>query len=171
MRFLKKKNRFQANPLIISRPEALPPFRRAVESAVATVGWFIWFFLLRPLILILLWTAGFSFFMEHMVDLRGLFGLVDVAWIYVTIILVIFLIIQGWNVYNYFKYGSKGRRVSVEVVSEKEMEEYLQMPNSALKQIHQSRDVRVDLMPHHRIEFWCLSETGSQPIEARFKPS
>ena len=171
MHFLKKKNRFQANPLIISRPEALPPFRRAVESTIATVGWFIWFFLLRPLILILLWSVGFSFFMEHMVDLGGLLGLMDVAWIYVTIILIIFLIIQGWNVYNYFKYGGKSRRASVEVVSEKEMEEYLEMPNSALKRVHQSRDIRVDFMPHHRIEFRFLPETRSQPIEARFKPS
>ena len=109
--------------------------------------------------------------MEHMVDLGGLLGLMDVAWIYVTIILIIFLIIQGWNVYNYFKYGGKSRRASVEVVSEKEMEEYLEMPNSALKRVHQSRDIRVDFMPHHRIEFRFLPETRSQPIEARFKPS
>ena len=109
--------------------------------------------------------------MEHMVDLGGLFGLIDLAWIYITIILSIFLIIQGWNVYNYLKYRGKSRRVSVEVVSEKEMEGYLEMPNSALKRIHHSRDIRVDFMPHHRIKFWVLSEASSQPIEAKFKPS
>jgi len=171
MSFLKKKNKFLVNPLIISRPEVLSPLRRATELTIATVGWLVWFFLLRPLILVLLWSTGILIFMEHMVDLGGLWGLMELSWFYLTIILIIFLIVRGWNVYNYSKYGNKNRRTSIKTVSDKEIEEYFKMPNSALTRIRQSRDIKVNFMPHYRISFSPLSQITSPPIPGTFKPS
>jgi len=49
-------------------------------------------------------------FYEHMIHLGGLKGIKEIWGIYLFIILVIFLVVRGWNVYNYFKFRKTDRR-------------------------------------------------------------
>ena len=121
--------------------------------------------------LVLLWSAGFLFFIEHMVDLGGFWGLVDLAWVYLTVILIIFLTVRGWNVYNFSKYGKKNRRIMVRPVSAKEMEEFLKMPTAALEHIQNWNTIKVDFMAHHHLKFSSFKDSSTEPIPAEFTPS
>ncbi|HQP10865.1 MAG TPA: poly-beta-1,6-N-acetyl-D-glucosamine biosynthesis protein PgaD, partial [Candidatus Omnitrophota bacterium] len=57
---LRKRRKF--DDLIINRPEALKVTRRRIEFSLTTLGWAIWIFLCRPLLIVLLWLVSFRVF-------------------------------------------------------------------------------------------------------------
>ena len=93
-------NEQESQALIINRPEAMSSVRKNSELTIMTVSWFVWFFLCRPLIILFLWFAGYKFLYEHMIRLGGYKGLISFWKIYLSVIFTIFLMINGWNVYN-----------------------------------------------------------------------
>ena len=131
-------------PVIIDRPEALSPLRQGTEWSITTLGWIIWFFLCRPLVLVFLWFIGMEIFYEHMLRLGGLKGLKEIWGIYLFIILIIFLTVRGWNVYNYFKFRRKDRRQQSPAVTQSELEDYLKFEAGGVATIQNWSNVVID---------------------------
>jgi len=157
--------------LIIDRPEALGPFRRSLEWSITSIGWIIWFFLCRPVILILLWLLGFRLFYEHMIRLGGLRGLQEFFWIYSGMVLSIFLILRGWNVYNLRKFNKKSRRQNSAVVTGLELEQYFKMPPGGMKDLQGWKDISIDFMSDHFLKITDTATSDSRTVRALFNPT
>lgn len=153
---LRRKKHFDS--LIINRPEAMKDLRRRTEFSITTIGWIVWLFLCRPLFILLLWLIGFKFFYQHMVDLGGLVGLNELKYVYITCIVLILLLVRGWNVYNKIRYGKKTRRKFDGGVTHKSLEEYFELPDDAAIEIHKMSEIDVDFLDNHQIN---LKDTKS----------
>ena len=154
--------------LIINRPEALTKLRRHAEVSVTTIGWVIWFFVCRPLFMVLLWMAGVGLFLEHMINLDGL-RTVLMSWpLYAGIILFLIVVIRGWNVYNKSKYGKRNRRKNSDAVTEKELEVFFHMPEASASSIQSSQAMDVDFQEDHKLSI--STEEKQSNIPLYFKP-
>lgn len=168
---LKTDRKIDKKSIIIDRPEALSSFRRGTEWSITTLGWMLWFFLCRPLILVFLWFIGVEIFYEHMLRLGGLKGLKDIWGIYLFIILVIFFIVRGWNVYNYFKFRKKDRRQQAKPVIPPELEDYFRMEPATAATIQTWPNVAVDFADHYALKLRDPSGKNPQVFQAEFNPS
>jgi len=141
---LRKKKKLDS--LIINRPEVLHNVRRKAEISITTVGWIVWIFLCRPALLAILWLIGFRFFFRHMIDLGGLAGLQELKLFYISVIIVIILLIRGWNMYNKVRYGKKKRRSAAKGVSEERLENCFKLPHKSAQKLRGMKEITVDFL-------------------------
>lgn len=156
--------------LIINRPEALKKTRRRIEFSLTTIGWVVWIFLCRPLLLVVLWYLGFRFFFRHMVDLGGLAGLQELKYLYLSVIILIVFFVRGWNFYNKVRYGKKKRRKFAPPVSEKRLEEHFKLPQGSAGQLQGMNVINVEFLEDHQLR---INEPGKSPksFKGYFRPS
>ena len=164
---LRKKKKFES--LIINRPEVLHNVRRKAELSVTTIGWIVWIFLCRPALLAILWLVGFRFFFRHMIDLSGLAGLQELKMFYISVIIVIVLLIRGWNMYNKIRYGKKRRRATVKGVSNEKIESCFKLPKSSAKKLQGMNHITVDFLEDHH--FKVQDKKSDTQINGLFKPT
>jgi biofilm PGA synthesis protein PgaD len=165
---LRKKRKL--NDLIINRPEAMKTTRRRIEFSLTTIGWAVWLFLCRPLLMILLWFVSFRIFFRHMIDLGGLAGLQELKIIYISVIIFIVFMVRGWSFYNKVRFGKKTRRKFVRGVSEKRLEEYFRLPDGSARQLRNMKIMDVEFFPQHQLHIKD-AEKSSVRFNGHFKPS
>ncbi len=165
---LRKRRKF--DDLIINRPEALKVTRRRIEFSLTTLGWAIWIFLCRPLLIILLWLVSFRVFFRHMVDLGGLIGLQELKFVYISVIIFIVFMIRGWSFYNKVRFGKKTRRKFVRGVSEKRLEEYFKLPDGSAHQLQNMKAIDIEFLDKHQLHIRD-AERSSARFHGHFKPS
>jgi len=163
-----RKNEYEG--LIINRPEALSAVRRSTEWGVTSIGWIVWIFFFRPVLLILLWYLGFKFFYRHMVALKGLQGLIEMWKLYFGTILIILLCIQGWSVYNKVKFRRKDRRQNVRSMSREDIEEFFRFAEKNSSEIQSWDDIEVDFNKKNKI---LIHKAGGrkEPFQGHFSPT
>jgi len=162
---LRQKHHYE--DLIINRPEAMTSLRQRTEISVTTVGWVIWFMVCRPLFILFLWIIGFRFFVEHMIDLGGLGGLLDMWIIYASIIFTIYVSVRGWNIYNKIVYGKKNRRVSMPPVTPQDLESFFKIGQGTVARLQSSGQIKVDFKPDNKL----IINAGNEANEGYFRPS
>lgn len=165
---VKKDNDY--NPLIINRPEALDPARRNIEWGITTIGWAIWIFLVRPVLLIFLWILGIRIFTHQMIDLQGFMGLLEKWQLYIGIILAIYIIVRGWNVYNFNRFSKMNRRRTVRDVTVNELAEFFEMPVHRTKDLHQWEDISIEFSSGRGLKIYRSNEKNDALL-GRFIPS
>ena len=165
---LRKKRKLDS--LIINRPEALKKTRRRIEFSLTTIGWAVWLFICRPLLILLLWFLSFRVFFRHMIDLGGLAGLQQLKIFYISIIVLIVFIVRGWNLYNKARYGKKTRRKFVRGISDKRLEDYFKLPQGSASRLQGMKEIKVEFLQDHQLH---LDEPGkpSNGFNGYFKPS
>jgi len=164
-----RKNK-KLDSLIINRPEALHALRRRAEISLTTIGWIVWIFLCRPALLFILWFFGFRFFFEHMIDLGGLAGLQELKIFYVSVIVVIILLIRGWNMYNKIRYGRKKRRSTAIGVSPEKVESCFKLPHNSSQKLRNMKEINVDFLEDYRFHVTDADNT-SVHFDGLFKPT
>jgi poly-beta-1,6-N-acetyl-D-glucosamine biosynthesis protein PgaD len=148
----KKMHKQRFDDLIINRPQSMRKIRRRMEISATTIGWVIWLFVCRPLFIILLWLIGFQFFYEHMINLGGLAGLKE-QWIaYIIVILLIYIVVRGWNVYNKVRYGKKNRRKATKETTPEEMDKFFQFSENSCQLFQKARRISIDFTKGGQIE-------------------
>jgi len=165
---LRRKRKLDS--LIINRPEALNATRRRIEFSLTTIGWAVWIFLCRPLLLIILWFLGFRFFFRHMVDLGGLVGLHELKLFYISGVIVIIFLIRGWNFYNKVRYGKKTRRKAVRGVSDRRLEEYFKLPLGGAQKLQNMSEIKINFNKDHQLTINDPAKP-SQGFKGYFHPS
>ena len=146
-----KNNEEKKDDLIILRPKAISAMRKGTEMTATAVGWIIWAVLCRPLILAVLWYLGFKNFYEHMIRLKGIFGLGDLIFVYFTVVFVLYLVIRGWNSYNAWKFQGKERRVRSSSVSEQDLERLFNLPPQTIEQAQAWKGITIDFQSDDRV--------------------
>ncbi len=156
---------------IINKKELLTPFRKGSEFSFMLLGLIVWFFMLRPFLILLLWMLGVKFFLYHMVTLKGISGLFEKSILFLSIILFIFFLVRGWNVYNSTKFKNANRRKNVRDVSSDDLESFFQIKKGGLEKIHAWKTLSVEFTDRHSIKFKSITAPQEKNIEGRFKPS
>ena len=159
------------NPLIINRPEKLNPVRRGVEWSLTSLGWIIWAVLSRPIFVVILWFIGFEIFYKHMIKLGGLHGLADELSVYLTVIVAIFVVIKGWNLYNRVRFVNKDRRQEVKAVTERDVEEFFKMSPENFHKLQSWSTLEVDFLKDRVMEFRNVNNLPEEAVRIYFKPS
>jgi biofilm PGA synthesis protein PgaD len=165
---LRRKRKLES--LIINRPEALKVTRRRIEFSLTTIGWAVWIFLCRPLLIIMLWLLSFRVFFRHMVDLGGLVGLQELKIFYISGIVAIIFLVRGWNFYNKVRFGRKQRRKFVRGVSEKRLEKFFKLPEGSAGQLTDTKEIDIDFLENHQIQI-NRPRKFHKTITGYFKPS
>lgn len=166
----KQKKEIIEGNIIINKPEMLTPFQKGFEWTIASIGWILWFFICRPLIILGFWILGFSFFRKHMVILQGLEGLKEFTGLYIGIILAIVALIVGWNVYNRMCFKNKGNRRNItKLTSNDEIAQFLKMnvPREA-EQLKSCNHVEIDFNKGNVLDFF-VDDSSDSPIQGYFK--
>ncbi len=164
-------NKCSDEELIINRPEALGRLRKSAELSITTLGWIVWFILFRPLFVAILWLMGVRLFYRHMFQLGGLHGLAQNLPVYISIILLIFLIIRSWNVYNKTKFGGKNRRVISRIVLSRDMEKFFDLPKGSAPDLWEAKDISVSFGEYHHFSIGGKEKGSSVFWKGYFRPS
>ena len=169
----KKKTSSRETPesFVINKKELLTPFRKGSEFSFMLAGLIVWFFMLRPFLILLLWILGFKFFLYHMVYLKGISGLFEKSILFLSIILIIFSLVRGWNIYNFTKFKNANQRKNVRDASGDDLESFFHLRKGELKKIHAWKTIVVEFSRPHNIKFNSTINHKEKDIEARFKSS
>ena len=148
----KKMRKKKFDDLIINRPQAMRKVRRRLEISITTIGWVIWIFICRPLFIVFLWMMGFRFFYEHMINLGGLIGLKE-QWVgYALVILLVYILVRGWNVYNKVQYGKMNRRREFREIMPGELDKFFRFPEGSCRGFQETRNISVEFSEKNRIK-------------------
>ena len=83
-----------------------PPLRLAAEMAATTVFWGLWFYVIAPLLSLVLWFAGYQVFVEQMITLGGYETFLQKLTAYGLVVLAIMLATFAWVAWNQRRYGA-----------------------------------------------------------------
>lgn len=87
------------------------PLRFAAEVIATTAFWGLWFYVIAPLITLVLWLAGVHVFVEQMIVLGGYEFFLENFTNYGLVVLGIMLTIFAWVVWNQRRYGVRNTRI------------------------------------------------------------
>jgi biofilm PGA synthesis protein PgaD len=150
------KDKDNVNTIIVNNPKKLNPFRKGTEWSLTFIGWCIWLFLIRPIMLVFLWFIGFKMFYVHMIRLKGLSSLILFFANYLFIILFILLFVRGWNVYNRIRFRGREHRQHATAVRPEELDKHFLMPEGSAASIQTWDEIRVDF--HKGGQFEVMNE-------------
>ena len=84
--------------------------RNATELSFTTLMWALWIYLFMPLLSLVLWVVGLPYIYKTLFSEEVLFQLVVLLERMAWVVLIIFLLLRGWGVYNYYVFGRRNRR-------------------------------------------------------------
>jgi len=170
MKNIKEDEKRNRRPIIIDRPDLLGSSRRWTEWGITTIGWVMWVFICRPILIALLWALGLRVFYHQMVKLGGLGGIVELFWIYFWVVVAIWIIIRSWNLYNYLKFRNKNARKHSRPVGAREIEKFFKLPSECLGGVHSSSVVEVDFIERNDIRVKDISKDRGAVYSGHFDP-
>lgn len=107
-----KKTVFTVDPgIIIDRPSLVTKTRKFSEFTIGVIGWILWFFLVRPLFIFIVWYVTYRFFEFQMFNLRGIDNPAYYAYGF-AVVMGIFSLMVFWNRYNVYRFRNKEKRRS-----------------------------------------------------------
>jgi len=139
-------------PLIIEQPK-LQTLRQQYTSAFLTLlFWILWFYLWIPLVSLVAWLFGFKLFYEHMIILKGLQGLLDLASWYGLVILLLGLSLLGWALYNQMRFRGREKRALHEATQPRELAQFYQLDTALIPRLQQAKRISINHDEHGHIQ-------------------
>ena len=160
--------------LIIDRPARLSDLRKRTEWSLTLIGWAIWFFLCRPLLLLTLWLLGVKQIYVHMVRLGGAIAVVEWLHWYSFVILAVSLAVLAWNRYNWFRFRGRDKRRRSADASLEEMAQCVSIPAETLPRLQQCREVTIRFSPNCRLDIRAGgggAPAAVPPVSGRYDPA
>lgn len=162
-----KKYTFEVDPgIIIDRPSLVSRTRKFTEFTVGVVGWMLWFFLVRPFVLLLTWYLAYRIFAFQMFQLEGIENPILYERGFIAVF-VIFLLMLFWNRYNVWRFRRKDRRKSRGVAGNESMGAFYRISPESVEQIRNSPITEVYFYGNDTIE---LLPKGLPLINAYYNP-
>lgn len=128
-------NLFVEHPLIAHS-------RRLAELLVTVVFWGLWVYLVMPLVSLLLWFAGIYLFVDRMISMGGYRTFADQLVHYTAAVLVMWLLLTGWVLWNQTRYGRNERRtVRPPHVSETNMAKAMGLAPETVRSLRAKKEV------------------------------
>ncbi len=140
-----------SKPLILDMPDRLSIPRRLAYRTLTLAFWIGWIYLWLPLITLLGWLSGISFFRKEIVIQQGWQAFVDQLPTYSLVVLMVGGTLVFWALTNWARFAKREARKAISHVSVKEQADRLQVSANDLArwQRHQRAVVHHD--DHGRI--------------------
>jgi len=128
--------------MIIDKRDIISKTRSFTEFTLNTIGWILWFFLIRPLVLLTIWYIAYRFFKYHMFTLEGIqnpgfFG------IGAGTVLLIFLTMFGWNRYNLWRFRGLDRRKTRDNASAAEIAKHHKITEEQAEKLRNAQTLNI----------------------------
>ena len=122
------------------------PVPTGVLAMLTVVFWAVWFYLVLPLVSLLLWAFGVRFFMEQ-IRQGGYEGLRIALLAYSSVLLVLTSVLALWIAWNVVRYGGSSDRRTVKraEVPDLKVREAFKLDDGILSKLRRERVLRVDL--------------------------
>jgi poly-beta-1,6-N-acetyl-D-glucosamine biosynthesis protein PgaD len=122
-----------------------PDLHRLAELSITTLFWLAWFYLITPLLSLVMWLAGIRMFVDEMLVQDGYIALLVELRTYGMIILGMLLIMLAWVEWNVQRYGRHNHRLlQPEPVTNREIAQHAGLTEKVLATLHESRMIIVD---------------------------
>ncbi|HPN84974.1 MAG TPA: poly-beta-1,6-N-acetyl-D-glucosamine biosynthesis protein PgaD [Victivallales bacterium] len=146
---MKKIEDFKSE-MIIDKQDMVSKTRSFAELTLNTAGWILWFFLVRPLAIIIVWYVGYRFFKYHMFTLEGIdnpeyFG------IGFGVVMLIFLSLFLWSRYNAWRFGSVDRRKSRGIADDESVAKHYKVKPENIADLKKASNVEVSFSQNENI--------------------
>lgn len=125
------------------------PTRRGVLVFVTMLCWLLWFYLILPLLSLLLWIVGVQYFVETMIYREGYQPLLIALQHYSVVLLAIIAVLFGWIWWNVARYrGLTRRRSQGSYVSIPELSEFFGVDTDQVAALKAATYVTVSFHDH-----------------------
>ena len=151
--------------LIIDRPGLISKLRRYSEWSYNLFAWIFWLFLLRPIIILILWYLGVRIAYHQMVFMEGFNNPAFFGYGFLAVV-VILLVAFGWNRYNFLRFRGTDRRKHQGDCIAEDLAKYYNVPTNAVTSFQMSPYVEIAFQSDETIEV----NTGSQKTKALYAP-
>ena len=120
--------------IIIDKPAIRTRKRNLTEWSLSFLGWALWFFLLRPFILLVAWVFGYDIVYVQMYKLEGYKNL-DRFLLFALVVVSIYILLRAWNVYNAKRFRGKEKRKRVMDADIESMAEFFETTPSNMRRL------------------------------------
>lgn len=127
--------------VIIDRPDLKTVLRNMGEWSFTTFMWVLWVYLFLPVINILLWVFGGHRFYITVVQEAHYQDAIDMFQNTGWFVLIVFLILRGWGLYNYHRFGKRERRKQASSVSMDQMADFFQVTEATVARMRDQQEV------------------------------
>ena len=113
--------------------------------------WGVWIYLVMPLLSLLLWLAGIYLFVDRMITLGGYHAFADQLLNYGLAVLIMWLLLTLWVVWNVARYGRRERRnVRPQHVSDKQMAATMGLTAATVSRLRSHKTVALHFESENR---------------------
>jgi poly-beta-1,6-N-acetyl-D-glucosamine biosynthesis protein PgaD len=136
-----------------SRRQPVSRRRLLAEVAATTFFWGVWFYLVTPLVTLVLWYAGFRVFESEMVDRSGYQAFMEQSEQYGMVVMAMLLITLAWVFWNVRRYGGiyNTRTRSLAPVSLMESADMAGLAPEEVEQIQDCQRLVLDFTAHNHV--------------------
>lgn len=129
-----------------------PQVHRLAELSITTLFWLAWFYLITPLLSLVMWLAGISLFVDEMLVQDGYVSLLVELRSYGLIILGMLLAMLVWVDWNLRRYGRHNHRLQHPLpVTTQEMAQQAGLTTEVLAGLGTARTATVDYDEQDRL--------------------
>jgi biofilm PGA synthesis protein PgaD len=111
------------------------------EWSFTACMWILWGYLFLPLLNILLWLIGIRHFYATIIVEAHYHDVMAMARKTGWLVIVVFLLLRGWGIYNYYRFGKHERRISVSPASTRQLAEFFCVTEDAVIRLRDQKEV------------------------------
>ena len=126
---------------IIDHPQLKSFLRNISEWSFTTFMWGIWIYLFIPLVNIVVWVVGGSHIFTTLTEETGYRYALEMFRNTGIYIIAVFLILRGWGLYNFHRFGKKDRRKARPPVTIEEMAGFFDIDVEELKGFQSQKEI------------------------------
>lgn len=132
--------------------------RNAAELGFTTLMWALWIYLFMPLLSLVLWVVGLPYIYKTLFAEQVFLQLMVLLERMGCFVLMVFLLLRGWGLYNYYVFGKRNRRRRSEKVTPAELSLHFGITAEDVYLLQQSKEI-VWVKPYDAIRSDTKNET------------
>jgi len=134
---MEKENRIQ----IIDNPSLRSVLRNIGEMTFTSAMWALWVYLFFPIINIILWVLGIGNFYEKVIEYSDYLRLLELVRNCGGTVVVIFIVLWIWGLYNLHRFGKKNRRLENKSIAPEKMAEFFDVSVDQVNALQQQQQI------------------------------
>ena len=151
--------------LIINKPNLKNMPLLFGEGVLTILFWGVWFYLWLPIISMVAWWLGFSFFYRHMVELGGFNGFIKFLNVFLSGIFLLCGALSIWSFYNLKRYGSYHRRNKTMITDMAKLATNFNISREKLQKTQTAKRISFSFAEDNTIRGIGLSQRGTPRVQ------
>ena len=126
---------------IEDKPNLRSFLRTTTEWSFTTAMWAIWIYLFLPLVSLALWVLGVPYLYQTLFREEVLQQLSTLMQRMGWTVLVIFVCLRGWGLYNYYVFGRRNRRKQSDPVTPEALARHFNLTPEAVRALQARKEI------------------------------